>query len=61
LRANPNFNLVGSDVTISAQSNNPYFYAGQVSRLFERGQKRRWRLDVARSTTDVTRSQYADQ
>jgi outer membrane protein, heavy metal efflux system len=61
LRANPNFNLVGSDVTIGAQSNNPYFYAGQVSRLFERGQKRRWRLDVARSTTDVTRSQYADQ
>jgi cobalt-zinc-cadmium efflux system outer membrane protein len=61
LRANPNFNLVGSDVTIGAQANNPYFYAGQVSRLFERGQKRRWRLDIARSTTDVTRSQYADQ
>jgi cobalt-zinc-cadmium efflux system outer membrane protein len=61
LRVNPNFNLVGSDVTLGAQSNNPYFYSGQVSRLFERGQKRRWRLDIARSTTDVTRSQYADQ
>lgn len=61
LRVNPNFNVVGSDITLAAQSNSPYFYAGQVSRLFERGQKRRWRLDIARSTTDVTRSQYADQ
>ena len=61
LRVNPNFNLVGSDITLQAQSNSPYFYSGQVSRLFERGQKRRWRLDIARSTTDVTRSQYADQ
>jgi cobalt-zinc-cadmium efflux system outer membrane protein len=61
LRVNPNFNVTGSDVTLPASSNNPYVYSGQVSRLFERGQKRRWRLDVARSTTDVTRSQYADQ
>lgn len=61
LRVNPNFNLTGSDVSLAADSNNPYFYSAQVSRLFERGQKRRWRLDVARSTTDVTRSQYADQ
>ncbi|HEV3151222.1 MAG TPA: TolC family protein [Acidobacteriaceae bacterium] len=61
LRVNPNFNLTGSDVSLAANSNNPYFYSAQVSRLFERGQKRRWRLDAARSTTDVTRSQYADQ
>ncbi len=61
LRVNPTFNLVGSDVTLSASSNNPYFYSGQVSRLFERGQKRRWRLDAARSTTDVTRDQFNDQ
>ena len=61
LRVNPNFNLTGSDVSLAANSNNPYFYSAQVSRLFERGQKRRWRLDVAHSTTDVTRSQYADQ
>jgi cobalt-zinc-cadmium efflux system outer membrane protein len=61
LRVNPNFNLTGSDVSLSANSNNPYFYSGQVSRLFERGQKRRWRLDIAHSTTDVTRSQYVDQ
>jgi cobalt-zinc-cadmium efflux system outer membrane protein len=61
LRVNPNFNLVGSNVSLEANSNSPYFYSGQVSRLFERGQKRRWRLDIARSSTDVTRSQYADQ
>jgi cobalt-zinc-cadmium efflux system outer membrane protein len=61
LRVNPNFNLNGSDVSLAANSNNPYFYSAQVSRLFERGQKRRWRLDIAHSTTDVTRSQYADQ
>ncbi len=61
LRVNPIFNLVGSDITLGANSNNPYFYAGQVSRLFERGQKRRWRLDVARSTTDLTRDQFNDQ
>jgi cobalt-zinc-cadmium efflux system outer membrane protein len=61
LRVNPNFNINGSDVSLPAGANNPYFYSAQVSRLFERGQKRRWRLDVARSTTDVTRSEYADQ
>jgi outer membrane protein, heavy metal efflux system len=61
LRQNPNFNFAGSDVSLPATANNPYFYSAQVSRLFERGQKRRWRLDIARSTTDVTRSQYADQ
>jgi cobalt-zinc-cadmium efflux system outer membrane protein len=61
LRVNPNFTASGSDVSLPASSNNPYFYSANVSRLFERGQKRRWRLDIARSTTDVTRSQYADQ
>jgi outer membrane protein, heavy metal efflux system len=61
LRVNPNFNLVGSDISLRAQSNSPYFYSGQVSRLFERGQKRRWRLDIAHSSTDVARSQFNDQ
>ncbi len=32
-----------------------------VSRLFERGQKRRWRLDIARATTAQTEAQYHDQ
>jgi cobalt-zinc-cadmium efflux system outer membrane protein len=38
----------------------PYSYAANVSRLFERGQKRRWRLDIAQASTEVTRSQYSD-
>jgi cobalt-zinc-cadmium efflux system outer membrane protein len=62
LRANPNFGLVGTDVSLSA--NNPaapYGYSAQVSRLFERGQKRRWRLDSARATTAQTEAQYRDQ
>jgi outer membrane protein, heavy metal efflux system len=62
LRQNPTFTVSGADTTLSA--NNPsstYTYVGNISRLFERGQKRRWRLAVARSTTDVTQSQYNDQ
>ena len=61
LRQNPNFNLSGSDVSLPADNPaNPYSYSANVSRLFERGQKRRWRLDVAHATTDVTQSQYLD-
>jgi outer membrane protein, heavy metal efflux system len=62
LRQNPNFTLSGTDITLPADNPaSPYSYAANVSRLFERGQKRHWRLDAARSTTDVTRSQYNDQ
>ncbi len=62
LRQNPTFTISGADITLPASNPaNPYSYAANVTRLFERGQKRRWRLDAARSTTDVTRSQYSDQ
>jgi cobalt-zinc-cadmium efflux system outer membrane protein len=62
LRANPNFGFVGTDVSLSATNPAaPYGYAAQVSRLFERGQKRRWRLDSARATTAQTEAQYRDQ
>jgi len=62
LRQNPSFTVSGADVTLGANNPaSPYSYAANVTRLFERGQKRRWRLDSARSTTDVTRSQYNDQ
>jgi cobalt-zinc-cadmium efflux system outer membrane protein len=62
LRQNPSFTVSGADVTLGASNSaSPYSYAANVTRLFERGQKRRWRLDSARSTTDVTRSQYNDQ
>jgi cobalt-zinc-cadmium efflux system outer membrane protein len=61
LRQNPVFTLGGSDVTLPANNPaSPYAYTGDVSRLFERGQKRRWRLDSARATTQVTESQYHD-
>lgn len=62
LRQNPSFTLSGADISLPANNPaNPYSYAANISRLFERGEKRRWRLDAARSTTDVTRSQYNDQ
>ena len=59
VRANPYFTLYGTNVSLPAQgAPNPYAYSGQVSRLFERGQKRRWRLDAARSTTAQTDAQF---
>ncbi len=62
LRQNPTFTLSGADVSLPANNpSNPYSYAGNVSRLFERGQKRRWRMDAAHATTAVTQSQYNDQ
>ena len=59
LRANPYLGVTGSDVTIpTSNPAGPYAYSAQLSRLFERGEKRRWRLDSARSTTDQSRDQY---
>jgi outer membrane protein, heavy metal efflux system len=62
VRANPDLAFSGSDVTLSADNPaSPYYYSAQLSRLFERGQKRRWRLDSARATTAQTDAQYHDQ
>jgi outer membrane protein, heavy metal efflux system len=62
LRANPNLFLSGSDVSLGANNSaSPYSYDVGVNRLFERGQKRRWRLDSARATTAQTEGQYHDQ
>jgi outer membrane protein, heavy metal efflux system len=61
LRLNPNLTLSGTDVTLAADNpGNPYSYAANVSRMFERGEKRRWRLESARANTFVTASQYQD-
>ncbi len=61
LRQNPSFTVSGADVSLSASNPaSPYSYVANVSRLFERGEKRRWRLDIAHATTDVTESQYKD-
>jgi cobalt-zinc-cadmium efflux system outer membrane protein len=60
VRQNPTLTGIGTNVTNNATNPaTPYSYSVQLSRLFERGQKRRWRLDTARSTTDQTRDQYA--
>jgi cobalt-zinc-cadmium efflux system outer membrane protein len=60
VRQNPNFGLTGSDISEPSSVNNPYSYAFQVSRLFERGEKRKWRLEDARATTGQTNSQLED-
>jgi cobalt-zinc-cadmium efflux system outer membrane protein len=61
VRANPYFTFYGQDVTLPAEgAENTYAYSAQVSRLFERGQKRRWRLDDARATTAETEAQLND-
>jgi outer membrane protein, heavy metal efflux system len=54
VRANPYFTLTAADITEPSYVNNPFAYAAQFSRLFERGNKREWRLDSARSTTVQT-------
>ena len=62
VRANPYFTIYGTNVSLQAEgASNPYSYSAQVSRLFERGEKRRYRLDVARSTTEQTAAQLQDQ
>lgn len=59
LRQNPQLDVSGSDITLSTSNPaGPYFYSADISRLFERGQKRRWRLDAATSSTAQTRDQY---
>lgn len=63
LRQNPNFQLLGQGVTLPKVNNkggNPYFYSASVSRLFERGNKRGIRMEIANDTTSVTASQLED-
>lgn len=60
VRQNPNIGLTAADVTEPDYVNNPYSYAFQVSRLFERGDKRKWRLEDARATTAQTQAQLQD-
>ena len=61
VRQNPNLGVVGSDVTLPGTgAQNPDQYALQVTRLFERGQKRRWRIDIAKATTTQTAAQLRD-
>jgi cobalt-zinc-cadmium efflux system outer membrane protein len=65
LRQNPNLTLYGQGITLPEVPNqpagNPFFYSANVSRLFERGDKRRWRLDSANATAESAQSLYHDQ
>lgn len=61
VRQNPYLNAGGSNTTLGENANNPYAYNVGVGRLFERGDKRHWRLDVAKSTTLQTEAQYHSQ
>ena len=58
LRQNPYLSLSGSNVTLGEDANNPFAYSAGVGRLFERGQKRRFRIDSAVATTSQTDAQY---
>ncbi len=60
VRVNPTLAITSQNVTEPASENNPYFYSAQVSRLFERGEKRRWRLDYAKANTAQTAAQLED-
>ncbi len=62
LRQNPNFTATGQEMSLPADNpGNPYFYSANVSRLFERGDKRQLRLDSAHSSSTVAEDQYKDQ
>ncbi len=61
VRANPYLGFAGSNVSLPAEgASNPYAYSVQVSRLFERGNKRAFRLQNARATTSQTAAQLED-
>jgi cobalt-zinc-cadmium efflux system outer membrane protein len=62
VRQNPTLAVTGSTVTLpnDGSEGNPPSYAVQLSRLFERGQKRRWRIDDAKATSAETQAQLED-
>lgn len=57
VRQNPFLTAGGSDLNQPASSNNPYDISLGVSRLFERGNKREWRIESAKATTVQTEDQ----
>lgn len=60
VRTNPYFTLYGTDVTEPNSAVTPYNYSAQFSRLFERGNKRHWRIENAQATTAQTAAQLDD-
>jgi len=60
VRQNPYFGVAGTGITEPADAATPYTYSVQVSRLFERGNKREYRMQDARATTAQTAAQLED-
>ncbi|ADW67765.1 TolC family protein [Granulicella tundricola] len=62
VRVNPTLGVNGTTVTLpnDGSEGNPPSYAVQVTRLFERGNKREYRLEDARATTVQTAAQLED-
>jgi outer membrane protein, heavy metal efflux system len=65
LRQNPSLTLYGQGINLpetpDQPAGNPFFYSANVSRLFERGNKRGLRIASANATADSTQSLYRDQ
>ena len=61
VRANPYFTLYGTNLTEPEDAGTPFGVSAQVSRLFERGGKRGWRIGNAKATTAQTRAQLEEQ
>ena len=57
VRANPYLTAGGSDLNQPPDANNPYGISLGVNRVFERGQKRRWRIESAQATSVQTEDQ----
>jgi cobalt-zinc-cadmium efflux system outer membrane protein len=60
VRANPYLTLYGTNITEPQSASNPDTYSAQISRLFERGNKRAYRIDFAKATTAQTQAQLED-
>ena len=62
VRTNPFFGVNGTNITLpkDGSEGNPPAYAFQYSRLFERGNKRGYRLETARATTAQIQAQLDD-
>ena len=60
VRANPYLGVAANNVNQGETADNPFFYSAQVSRLFERGNKRTYRLETARANTAQTEAQLQD-
>jgi cobalt-zinc-cadmium efflux system outer membrane protein len=60
VRVNPYLGVAGTDITEPASVNNPYNYSVQISRLFERGNKRGYRVENAKATSAQTSAQLQD-